>query len=121
MKPPDVKALILQHLPEVVGAVVVSSRPDNGTNRYVRVLASGGDGRSNRLQQTLQVTLDVYAESTGRAHTLAMDADAWMHALPASALPINRIAGATTPAEYPDPDVGLARYTATYQVVVLCR
>lgn len=120
MKPPDVKALILEHLPDVVGAPVVSTRPDNGVAKFVRVIGTGGPGRSNRILQTVQVTIDSYASSTGGAFSLAADVDAWVHSLPSSPLPINSIASGTTPADYPDPDTGSPRYTATYQLVVVC-
>lgn len=121
MKPPDVRALILEHLPEAVGALVVSTRPDNDTKTFVRALRTGGPGRSNRILQTVQITVDCYARTPDGAQELAENVDAWMHSLPSSPLPINSIASATTPADYPDPDTGSPRFTATYQLVVICR
>ena len=119
MKPPDVKALFIQHLPDVVAVPVVSKRPDDGTRKFVRVVGTGGPGRSDRILQTVQITVDSYAPSTGAAYELAADVDAWVHSLPASGLPIGMIPWATTPSEYPDPDTGSPRYTATYQLTVL--
>lgn len=121
MKPPDVQQLIVDHLGSAVGALVVKSRPDDGTGTYVRVLRTGGAGRSNRIRQTVQVTLDSYARTTDGAKLLAENVDEWVHALPESALPISTVAGASTPSELPDPNVKSARYTATYQLVVKLR
>lgn len=116
MKPPDVLALIIEHMPGAVGARVVDERPDDGTSTFVRVLRTGGQGRENRLRQVVQVTLDSYARTKDGAKLLADNADEWMHSLPASSLPINAILGSSTPSDFPDTDTRSARYTATYQV-----
>lgn len=121
MKPPDVKALVLAYLRDRVAVPVVSTRPDDGTASFVRVIGTGGPGRHDRILQTVQLTIDCYAASTGRAYDLAATVDAAMHDLPASDVPVSHVPWATTPQDYPDPDTGSARYTATYQLVVKLR
>lgn len=117
---PDVKALLLAHLPPLVGAPTVSTRPDDGTKRFVRVIATGGPGRRERHLMTVQLTIDCYAPTAGLAAQLAAAVDEAMHALPTSDIPVAAVPWSTTPMDYPDPDTGSARYTATYQVVVKC-
>lgn len=120
MKPPDVKALIMAHIRDSLGERVVSSRPDDGAERFVRVLATGGRGRTNRIVQHTQLTIDCYAESPGKAYRLAADVDELMHDLPSSPVPIVGV-NSNTPADNPDPDTGSARYTTTYQLRCLVR
>ena len=121
LQPPEVKVILFDYLADLVDAPVLSERPDDGvTKRFVRVIASGGPGRQNRIRQIVQVTIDSYAPTTGTADDLARAVDAAIYALPASTQPINSVPWATTPQDYPDPDVG-PRYTATYQLAVLCR
>lgn len=116
MRPPDIKALVMEYLRGIVKVPVVSTRPDNGTPAFVRVIATGGAGRSNRVLQQVQLTIDCYETSTGRAATLATTVDEAIHQLPISPLPVNSVTGGT-PQDYPDPDVKSPRYTATYQLV----
>lgn len=118
MRPPDIKQQLLAHLSDTLGVPACSTRPDgpDGPVRFVRVTATGGDGRHSRVAYTVQLTIDSYAESTGRAARLAMDVDEAMHALPATPLPVTTPVTGTAPAESPDPDTAQARYTATYQL-----
>lgn len=120
LKPPDVKALIMAHIAAELGEPAVSSRPDDGTTRFVRVIATGGAGRTDRIMQHVQLTIDCYAESVGRAYQLAADVDSLMHDLPSSVVPVVGVQS-NTPAENPDPDTGSARYTTTYQLKCLVR
>jgi hypothetical protein len=121
MKPPDVKALVMAAL-KSLDVPVVSLRLDDGTKRFVRVVATGGPGRSNRIVQTVQLTISSYAESTGRAADLASDVEALILALPADRTsPVSSIPTATTPMDDPDPDTGQSRYVATYQLTATCR
>lgn len=119
MKAPDLKGLILGYLADAAGVPAVSTRPENGPQRFVRVIATGGQGRSNRVQQHIQLTVDSYNDSPGHAWELANTVDEAMYRLPQSALPVSRVQG-NTPAESPDPDTASARYTATYQLTTLC-
>lgn len=122
LRPPDVKAIVMRRLTsELDGVDVVSTRPDgpDAPKRFVRVVGTGGPGRHMRILQTVQVTLDSYAESKGAAFELARDVDAVMHALPFTDELVARVHFATTPADYPDPDITSQRYTATYQFTVL--
>ncbi len=117
---PDVKAHLLTHLPTVVGAPVISKRPDQSNGvapaaEFVVVIGTGGAGRSQKVTQETQLTLDSYAATTGKAMALALRVDAAMYALVASDLPVTAVDG-WTPTESPDPDTGQARMTATYRL-----
>lgn len=117
---PDVKALVMAYLGIGQSLPVVSTRPDKDPPReFVRVIGTGGQGRSNRVLQTVQLTIDTYSTSTGKAYTAAAEVDALMQALPSSTVPITAVTG-STPAEMPDPDIASPRYTATYQLTVRC-
>ena len=117
---PDVKAVVMAYLKGAQAAPVVSKRPDTSPPpEFVRVIGTGGPGRSQRVLQTVQLTIDSYSASTGKAYTLAATVDALMAGLPASDQPITSVSS-TTPAEFPDPDTGQSRYTATYQLSVRC-
>lgn len=108
----------MQHLRAELGVRVVSTRPDDGTTSFVRVIATGGPGRSRRILQGVQLTIDCYDTSAGRAFTLANRVDEVMHGLPASDVSVAAVPWSTTPADYPDPDTGSPRYTGTYQLTV---
>ena len=116
----DVKALLLAHLPTALGVPVVSKRPDQKPTspapaEFVVVIGTGGAGRSQKVAQETQLTLDTYASTTGKAMALALRVDAAMYALVASDLPVSAVDG-WTPSESPDPDTGQARMTATYRL-----
>ena len=99
---------------------VLSKRPDtNPPKQFEVVIGTGGSGRSQRVLQAVQLTIDCYGQSTGTAYTLAAQMDALIQQLPSSAAPIVAVTG-STPAEMPDPDTTQARYTATYQLTVRC-
>lgn len=117
MRPPDLKQLLLAHLAARLDVPVVSTRPDGDSRpaRFVRIIGTGGAGLHDRLAYTVQVTVDSYAESPGRAAALAADVDEIMRALPASPLPVTSVTG-TAPQESPDSDTAQARATATYQL-----
>ena len=117
---PDVKALVMGYLRASQSRPVVSKRPEKDPPKeFVRVIGTGGRGRSSRVLQTVQLTIDCYAESTGTAYTAAAEVDALIHGLPSSTVPITAVTG-STPAEMPDPDIASPRYTATYQLTVRC-
>lgn len=120
-RPPDVLAELLTYLAGIVGVPVVARRPDNGTRPLcVRIVHTGGPGRRNRHLLTEQHTIDCYAPNMAAARDLAVLVDEAMHGLPESDVPVAAVPWSSTPANSPDPDVGSERYTATYQVVVLC-
>ena len=117
---PDVKALVMAYLGAAQSLPVVSKRPDkDSTAAFVRVISTGGRGRSSRVLQTVQLTIDCYSTSTGKAYTAAAEVDALIHGLPSSTVPITAVTG-STPAEMPDPDTAQARYTATYMLQTRC-
>lgn len=118
---PDVKALVMAYLRAGQSLPVVSTRPDKDSapKEFVRVIGTGGQGRSQRILQAVQLTIDTYSTSTGTAYTAAAEVDALMQALPSSTVPVTAVTG-STPAEMPDPDIASPRYTATYQLSVRC-
>lgn len=118
---PDVKALVMAYLGAAQSLPVVSKRPDaaSAPKEFVRVIGTGGRGRSNRVLQTVQLTIDTYSASTGKAYTAAAVVDSLMQALPSSTVPVTAVTG-STPAEMPDPDIASPRYTATYQLTARC-
>lgn len=119
MKPPDLKVLISDHLRAEIGVRVVSGWVDDEAE-FVRVIATGGQGRSNRVQQHVQFTIDTYSTSTQNAWRLASLVDEAMYGLPQSDLPVSHVQG-SAPADNPDPDTASPRYSATYQLTTLCR
>lgn len=125
MSSPDVRSLLIGWLPRLVGAEVTAVRPDpheeEGWRRLVRVIDTGGPGRYERVLQTVQVTIDSYAETAYDAAELARRVDDAIHDLPSSPVPVVAIDGSTTPHDTPDPDTGQPRYSATYQLTVKCR
>lgn len=122
MKPPNVK----KHLLDVLKAAsieAVSLREDAKSSKFVLVTSSGGPGRSNRIVQTVQVTLGMYALTPGLAADLATGVEELIYSLPAEATsPVAAVPWASTPYESPDPDrPNLARLVGTYQLNVICR
>ena len=117
--PVDAKLIVMDWLKTELDAPVVSTRPDQAGRpaRFVRVIATGGQGRHSRVLQTSQVTIDSYAETPARAMALALRVDTAMHAAVHRTGLISAVSG-TSPAEFPDPDTGQARATTTYQVTV---
>lgn len=118
-RPVDVKLIVMDWLKTVLDVPVVSTRPDQAgkPSRFVRVIATGGQGRHSRVLQTSQVTIDSYAETPARAMALALMVDTAMYEATYCEGLIGVVSG-TSPAEFPDPDTGQARATTTYQVTV---
>lgn len=125
---PDIKKLVMDHLAASledagfagVSVPIYSNRPDDGAQvgqSWVRVVATGGQGRFGRVLQDFQVTVDSYAGSTGAASDLARQVDEAMYEMVGAASPICRVRG-FTPGEFPDPDIQQARWTCTYQLTV---
>ena len=114
---PDAKALVMSYLAGSVSCPVVSKRPDGAgaPTEFVRVIATGGPGRTRRALNVAQVTIDCYAASTGRAMQVGLLVDALMHALPKSPHPVGEVSG-SFPAEMPDATTASPRVTATYQL-----
>lgn len=82
---------------------------------YVLVLATGGPGLSNRILYTAQITIDSYAPTSWWAGELARRVGEAIHKLPEADGPI-AVVSSPAPAEMPDPDTDMRRYTATYQI-----
>ncbi|GEM_PF-5175910 len=122
MKPPNVKAHLLAVL-KSHSIEAVSKREDATTSRFALITDTGGPGRSDRIVQTVQVTIGSYGSTLGVAAVLAADIEAIIHSLPAvSSSPVAAVPWATSPYESTDPDVPrLSRYVATYQLTVICR
>jgi hypothetical protein len=116
------KALVMGRLREVLGGdvPVVSKRPDLASGEqpapsFVVVVAAGGPGRTQRILQESNVTVDCYATSTGLARDLAATVDEAVLSMREDSPGVTGASG-TDPAEYPDPDTKSPRFTATYQL-----
>lgn len=115
MRIPDLVPALRTYLAGEVGVPVVLARPDDGTTRYVVVIATGGLGRQRRVLQGIQFTIDSYGATTGVARALSYEVDSAMHGLVGSVVPIARVTG-STPSDSPDPEPESPRFTATYQL-----
>lgn len=102
---------------ELKGTTVGGIRPSTEENPhpYVLVLATGGPGLSNRILYTAQITIDSYAPTTWWAGELARRVGDAIHHLPEADGPV-AVVSSPAPAEMPDPDTDMRRYTATYQI-----
>lgn len=116
---PDVKAEVMNRLRAVLPCPVVSKRPEgaNTPPEFVRVIATGGAGRLHVATAHVQLTIDSYAPTTGRAMKLGLDVDAAMNTLPKTDAPVGAVTG-TCPAEGVDDSTVAKRVTATYQITV---
>lgn len=113
---PDSKKLLMNYLSERLTVPVVSKRPDGPDmpTAFVRVVKLGGPGRTQRVFHRASFAIDVYAETDGKAATIAAKVDALIHALPSSLVPVTHVEGGD-PGEYPDPDTPQrSRRSATY-------
>lgn len=102
---------------------VVTRRPDvaSGPRRFVRVVATGGRGRHDRMLHTAQVTVDSYAPTAAQAMELALTVDATVHMLPETDVPVAHIEASSAPTNLPDQQAGAQRCTATYQITTRTR
>jgi hypothetical protein len=82
---------------------------------YILVLATGGAGRHDRVLYTAQITIDSYAHTSWWAGELARRVGDAIHSLPEADGPI-AVVSSPAPAELPDPDTDMRRYTATYRI-----
>lgn len=124
---PDLQRLVIDYLsqPGIVrgledmleGTTVGGVRPttDEDPHPYVLVLATGGPGQHDRVLYTAQITIDCYAATSWWAGELARCVGDAVHALPSAPGPV-AVVQSPAPAELPDPDTDMRRYTATYQV-----
>lgn len=120
--PPNAHRILLDYLPTItlVPATALRLDGEDAPAEYTRVIATGGPGRQQRHLMTLQFTVDSYALTPGRAAEIAFLADGAIHALPAAHLSIGAVPWSTSPLDYPDPDTESARYSATYQLTLIC-
>nr|DAU73342.1 MAG TPA: tail completion protein [Caudoviricetes sp.] len=102
---------------ELKTTTVGGIRPSTEENPhpYVLVLATGGPGRSERILYTAQITIDSYAPTSWWAGELARRVGDAIHKLPEADGPV-AVVSSPAPAELPDPDTDMRRYTATYQI-----
>lgn len=123
MKSLDLQKFVINYLNnldfegELKGTTVGGLRPSTEENPhpYVLVLATGGPGLSNRILYTAQITIDSYAPTSWWAGELARRVGDAIHQLPEADGPI-AVVSSPAPAEMPDPDTDLRRYTATYRI-----
>lgn len=126
---PDVQKLVIDYLStegvlrglegELEGTMVGGVRPTTRQDPrpYVLVLATGGAGQHDRILYTSQITVDCYAATSWWAGELARCVGDALHALPSAPGPVG-VVRSPAPAELPDPDSDLRRYTATYQITI---
>lgn len=102
---------------ELKTTTVGGMRPSTEENPhpYVLVLATGGAGQHDRVLYTAQITIDSYAPTSWWAGELAHRVGDAIHSLPEADGPI-AVVSSPAPAELPDPDTDMRRYTATYQI-----
>lgn len=102
---------------ELKTTTVGGMRPSTEENPhpYVLVLATGGAGQHDRVLYTAQITIDSYAPTSWWAGELARRVGDAIHSLPEADGPI-AVVSSPAPAELPDPDTDMRRYTATYQI-----
>ena len=102
---------------ELEGTTAGGLRPptEEDPHPYVLVLATGGPGVSNRILYTAQITIDSYAYTSWWAGELARRVGDAIHKLPEADGPV-AVVSSPAPAELPDPDTDMRRYTATYQI-----
>nr|DAX33377.1 MAG TPA: tail completion protein [Caudoviricetes sp.] len=123
MKSLDLQKFVIDYLnkqdfeDELEATTVGGIRPSTEENQhpYVLVLATGGAGLSHRILYTAQITIDSYARTTWWAGELARRVGDAIHRLPEADGPI-AVVSSPAPAELPDPDTDMRRYTATYQI-----
>lgn len=121
MKPPDVQTVVMESL-QSLNVPVTAIRLDDGTPQFIRVVNTGGPGRSDRIVHTTQLTISSYAKTPGLAYALATSVEELLHGLPTlSDSPVAAVQFATAPHDSPDPDTTMSRYVATYQLTVICR
>lgn len=126
---PDVQKFVIDYLSgegvlrgltgELEGTTVGGVRPvtSQDPRPYVLVLATGGVGVHSRILYTSQITVDCYAATSWWAGELARRVGDALHALPSAPGPVG-VVQSPAPAELPDPDSDMRRYTATYQVTI---
>lgn len=123
MKSIDLQKFVIDYLNnmdfegELEATTVGGIRPstEEEAHPYVLVLATGGPGLSNRILYTSQITIDSYAPTSWWAGELARRVGDAIHQLPEADGPI-AVVSSPAPAELPDPDTDMRRYTATYRI-----
>ena len=123
MKSIDLQKFVIDYLNkqdfegELKDTTVGGIRPstEEKPHPYVLVLATGGPGASNRILYTAQITIDSYAPTSWWAGELARRVGDAIHGLPEADGPI-AVVSSPAPAEMPDPDTDMRRYTATYLI-----
>lgn len=123
MKSPDLQKFVIDYLNkqdfegELADTTVGAIRPatEAKPRPYVLVLATGGPGLSDRILYTAQITIDSYAPTSWWAGELARRVGDAIHSLPEADGPI-AVVSSPAPAELPDPDTDMRRYTATYRI-----
>ena len=123
MKSIDLQKFIIDYLNnldfegELADTTVGGLRPstEEDSRPYVLVLATGGPGLSNHILYTAQITIDSYAPTSWWAGELARRVGDAIHQLPEADGPI-AVVSSPAPAEMPDPDTDMRRYTATYRI-----
>lgn len=114
---PAVDALVVAWLASKVDPPVATKVPQTRPSSFVRVLLTGGPGRSQVVIHRATVVVEAWGSTTSEAASLARELDVAMYEA--------ELAGqwySTSPLSaigyLPDPKSGQERYTATYEVAV---
>lgn len=117
---PDVEAIAVAYLAPLVAPATVATRiPAQRPARFVRVLTTGGAGRSSVVLHRVSLTVEAWATDAVAASNLARLLDGLLLAWPGQAgARVYAVQPFGSPANLPDPVSGSPRYTATYEVTV---
>lgn len=123
---PDVESLLVSYLSSELAArlaepgVKVSTKvPNPRPGRFVRVLLTGGAGRSSVVLESATVTVEAWGERETDAYSLAQLCRGLIHAIDVvNGVQFYRVEDFSAPANLPDPNSGQVRYTASYVVRV---
>lgn len=115
---PDVEALFVAALPDVLGVAVSTRVPNPRPASFIRVKRAGG-GRRNLVTDAALVVVEAWADTEPAAADLAMRASAALFALAQTdtgGVWIRRVQEISGPSSFTDPVSGSPRYQLTAQI-----
>jgi len=125
LAPPAIDALLVAYLQETIPpefGVRVSTRiPNPRPDALVRVMLTGGAGRSSVVLHTSTVAVEAWGPDVPSASSLANYVDALLFAAPGDIPDLYGVRSVGAVQYYPDADTGAERYTASYELVTRVR
>lgn len=116
---PDVEALIVEDFATNLAPYPVATAvPDPRPAAFIRILRTGGEGRTQRVLERVNITVEAWADDEVTAHNIAADCEARLFELADLPGEFYSVEPFSSPARLPDPVSAQHRYTATYQVTV---